>query len=330
MKRILISLIVGIVILVVLFLNMDVHDLSRRIMTASPILVLVSFTVFLCFNTLKPIRWRIIVGKGHFKNFFSIVQIGNLITIILPSQLQEPIRAVLLKEKEKINFGYAMSSIFVERLMDVTGLLFIGVIAALFFPTTGNIQSWIFHIMSDIIISASLLIGFLIFLALKPKLFSLIFSPLKKIRHLTKLYEKFEFLILELSIGFKEMTKKPIILIESFLITVLMWMINFVTVYILFVSLGLQINPLIILFGFVGTTLGMALPQSPGYVGTFEAIWLGAFSMLGYGEHNSEILAVGVLYHLLLLVNNSSLGIIGLVVLRLSIKDILFSHKKKS
>jgi len=97
MKKILISVIIGIAILIVLFLNFDVYDLSHIITTASPILVLASFVMILFFTTLKSVRWRIIVGKGHFLNFFSIVQIGGLLTNILPAQLQEPIKAVLLK-----------------------------------------------------------------------------------------------------------------------------------------------------------------------------------------------------------------------------------------
>ncbi len=326
MKKILISLIIGVAILTVLFLNFNVYDLSRIITTASPILVLASFVMILFFTTLKSVRWRIIIGKGSFLNFFAIVQIGGLLTNILPAQLQEPIRALLLKKNEKIGLGHGLSSIFIERLMDIVALLFLGLIASLLFPTTGTVQSWIFYLMRDIIIVVSLLTSFFIFLVLRPKLFSRIFSPFKKNRYLEKLYEKLEFLILELSDGFKEMIKKPGNLIGSFLITIFMWMINFVAVYLLFISIGFQIEPVTVLFGFVGIALGMSLPQSPGYIGTFEAIWLGAFSTLGY-ENNNEILAVGILYHLLVIVHNFALGVIGMILLKLSIKD-LFSYKK--
>ena len=329
MKKVLISLIIGIAILVVLFLNFDLYDLSRGITSASPTLVLASFVIFLCFNTLKALRWKIIVGKGHFVNFFCIVHVGSLVTIILPSYIQEPIRAALLKKRENIVFGHGLSSIFIERLMDIVGLLFIGIIASLYFPLTDEVQSWIFHLIRNIIISVSLITAFFILLVLKPKLFSRIFFPFKKNRYLAKLYEKLDVLIQELSIGFKEIIKKPPTLIFSFLMTILMWMINFVAVYFLFISISFEIEPLIVLFGFVGTSLGLALPQAPGFIGTFEIIWLGAFSTLGF-ENNNKILAAGILYHLLMFVYILILGIIGLVILRLSIKDTLFSHKKKS
>jgi uncharacterized protein (TIRG00374 family) len=329
MKRVLISLVIGVAILALVIQSTNFSDLSQKIIAASPILVLASFVIMVCASTIRSIRWRMIVGKGCFLNFFSITQIGNLLVNILPAQLQEPIKAALLKKKENIGIGHGLSSILLERLMDVVGLLSIGVLASLLFPTTGNVQSWIFQLMKDIIIFASLLTSFLIIIILKPKLFSKIFSPFKKYRRLEKLYEKSEFLILELSDGLKEMGKKPANMAAAFLITVLMWMINFGSAYVLFISVGFQITPLIVLFGFVGTALGMALPQSPGYVGTFEAIWLGSFSTLGYA-HNNEILAVGILYHLLLIVYSSVLGIIGMVALRLSIRDILFISKKKS
>ncbi len=329
MKKVLISLIIGVAILVVLFLNIDLYDLSRGITSASPTLVIVSFVIFLCFNTMKAIRWKIIVGKGQFVNFFCIVHIGSLVTIILPSYVQEPIRAALLKKKENIVFGHGLSSIFIERLMDIVGLVFIGIIASLYFPITDEVQSWIFHLIRNIIIFVSLVTGFFIILVLKPKLFSKIFSSFKKNRYLAKLYEKLEALIQELSVGFKEIIKKPLTLIFSFLITILMWMINFTVVYFLFISISFDIEPLIVLFGFVATSLGLALPQAPGFIGTFEIIWLGAFSTLGY-ENNNEILAAGILYHLIMFAYILVLGIIGLVILRLSIKDALFGYKKES
>jgi uncharacterized protein (TIRG00374 family) len=328
MKRIVISLAIGIAMLFLVIQTTNTIELSKKITTASPILVLISFTIIVCFSTIKAVRWKIIVGKGNFLNYFSIVQIGNLLANLLPAQLQEPIRAALLKNKENIGFGRGLSSIFIERLMDVVGLLVIGVIASLLFPITDNTQSGIFHLMKYIIIFLSVLIGFLVLLVFKPKLFSRIFSPLKKHQHFEKLYKKLEFLILELSDGFKEMGKRPLNMTGAFLITVLMWMINFASVYFLFLSIGFQIAPLVVLFGFVGSALGMAIPQSPGYVGTFEIIWLGAFSTLGYA-HNSEILAVGILYHILIIVYGSILGIVGMVKLHVSVKD-LFGYKKTS
>jgi len=328
MRKFLISLIIGVIILSILFFNINLVDLSQRIATASPSFVLMSFMFILFFTTLKAVRWRMLVGKGRLINFFSIVQIGSLLTNILPAQLQEPIRAVLLKEKEKIEIGHGLSSIFVERLMDIIGLLVIGIIASILFPTTDAVQSWIFVIIRNIIIFTSILTGFFIILVLKPTLFSRIFHPFKKNQRLAKLYDKFEFLLLDLSKGVKKISKKPTNLIGSFLLTIFMWMINFLAVYLLFISVNFQIDPILILFGFVGTALGMSLPQSPGYVGTFEAIWLGAFSTLGY-EKNDEILAVGILYHLLVIIHNFVLGIIGMFILKLSIKE-LFNFKKKS
>ena len=251
MRKFLISLIIGVVILSILFFNINLVDLSQRIVTASPSFVLMSFIIILFFTTLKAVRWRMLVGKGRLINFFSIVQIGSLLTNILPAQLQEPIRAVLLKEKEKIEIGHGLSSIFVERLMDVIGLLVIGIVASILFPTTDTVQSWIFVIIRNIIIFTSILTGFFIILVLKPTLFSRIFYPFKKNQRLAKLYDKFEFLLLDLSKGVKKISKKPTNLIGSFLLTILMWMINFLAVYLLFISVNFQIDPILILFGFV-------------------------------------------------------------------------------
>jgi len=329
MKRILISLIIGAVILALVIQTSNISDLSVNITEASPALVLLSFTIIVGFLVIRSIRWKIILGQGSFINLFSILQIGNLLANILPFHLNEPVRAILLKEKENIPVGYGLSSILIERLMDVVGLLFIGIIVSFLFYTESLVQSWIFQLASNALILAAIATAILIFFVIKPKLFIKIFSPFKNHRYLKKIYTKLENLIMDLAFGLKEMGKKPVNMASSFLITLLMWMVNFISVYILFISIGFEIEPLVILFGFVGTTLGMVLPQSPGYIGTFEVIWIGAFATLGY-VNNSEILAVGILYHVLILVSSSVLGIIGMALMRLSIRDILLSSKKKT
>ena len=108
-----------------------------------------------------------------------------------------------------------------------------------------------------------------------------------------------------------------------------MLMISSIAVYLLFYSVGYEIKPLAALFGFVTLSLAMVLPQSPGFIGTFEVIWLGIFSPL-MSENNDKVLAVGILYHLVILLYNFILGIIGIFALQLSIKDILFKNKQKS
>lgn len=327
MRKFLISIILGVVILVFVVNSTNIADLLQRISSASLILILVSFTIIIGFTTLKAIRWKIILGKGKFLNIFSILQIGGLLNNILPAQLQEPIRIALLKKKENVGIGYGVSSILLERLMDVTGLLFLGIVAIALFPGIGITQSWMFELMRNIVIFASILTSLLILFIVKPTLFSKIFGFFKKYHRFEKLYIKLDSLVLELSISFKEMAKKPANMLSAFLLTIIMWLINFIAVYVLFLSVDFEITPFMGLFGFVGVQLGMLLPQSPGYVGTFDVIWLGSFASLGY--ESSAILTVGVLYHLLILSYSTILGLIGIAVLRLSLKDIL-SYNKKS
>ncbi|MFQ5941809.1 MAG: lysylphosphatidylglycerol synthase transmembrane domain-containing protein [Nitrososphaerales archaeon] len=328
MKALLLSAIVGAVILAVIIQSSNISNLSEKITGASVSWIVLSFGLFISLFFLRSVRWKIITGKGKFLNLFCIVQIGYLLNNILPFHLNEPIRAVLLKEKEGIDVGYGLSSIALEKLMDIIGLLTLGVIVAALFPVTNVAQAWMFDTVTKGAIVAAIIISALIIFTLRPNIFVRIIGPLHKIRYVNKLSAKLQEVIINAANGMKIMSNKPFNIVFSFLMTLAIWIVNFIGVYLLFVAINFEIDPFVVLLGFTGSTLLLAIPSSPGYIGTYEAFWMGAFFALGYKQYD-EILAVGIISHGMFLVVTTVLGVIGLVILRLPFKDLLSRRSVK-
>jgi len=66
----------------------------------------------------------------------------------------------------------------------------------------------------------------------------------------------------------------------------------------------------------------LALPSTPGYIGSYELFWVGAFLALGY-DQSDQILAVGILAHILFISITTIFGVVGMIALRIPFKNIL-------
>ncbi len=66
----------------------------------------------------------------------------------------------------------------------------------------------------------------------------------------------------------------------------------------------------------------LTLPSTPGYIGTYEGFWVATFFALGYTQVD-EILAVGILSHVISIVISTLLGVLALFALRLPFRALL-------
>lgn len=118
------------------------------------------------------------------------------------------------------------------------------------------------------------------------------------------------------------MSKKRGNFVGALALTFLSWLVNFVGVYFLFNSIGFYVSPLAIFLGFLGTTLLLTIPSTPGYIGTYEGFWVGTFLALGVTQVD-EVLAVGILSHIVSVALSTCLGAVGLLALKLTFGDVL-------
>ncbi len=82
--------------------------------------------------SLCSLRWMRIVGYNtRFRDAFISLIIGLFINNVLPARIGEVARGYALSKRMNIPFTYAVSTVFIDRVFDLLGLL---LITFIFFP----------------------------------------------------------------------------------------------------------------------------------------------------------------------------------------------------
>jgi hypothetical protein len=130
--RIGVSLVVGVLLLVALIWWTGIDEIGAAIGSASPLWLAVSAAFVLPIYLLRAIRWKFLLipvkKTVRVSTTFWSTAVGNMVNTIIPIRLGEFVKAYILGEKEETGFAPGLSSIVVERTLDMIGLLSIGIV----------------------------------------------------------------------------------------------------------------------------------------------------------------------------------------------------------
>jgi uncharacterized protein (TIRG00374 family) len=245
---------------------------------------------------LRAVRWRYLldpIKRVDTKSLFSSLMIGYMANTLVPAHLGEILRAYVLSKKRNISASSAFATIVTERIIDLFTLIALLVLAMFIYP----FPTWVKN--SGYIIFAGTL-GLFTFLLLLRK------SALKTQKLLTfalrplpnSLQQKASNLLRAFISGIvplRHWSDYPTVVFLSVIIwacygLVFYFMLhafNFVTIYYLPWSASLIL--------LVITTIGVVIPSSPGYVGTYH--YLCQVSLAMFGVPASPALSFATLVH---------------------------------
>jgi uncharacterized protein (TIRG00374 family) len=127
-RRILPGLLVSLVALAVLFYFVDVQELGRALALADYRYVLLAIGITLLWLLVRAFAWRTLLrDKVSLGTAFFTLNEGYLLNNLLPFRLGEVGRAFLLSRKAPVGFWQVISTIIIERILDLAiavGLLF--------------------------------------------------------------------------------------------------------------------------------------------------------------------------------------------------------------
>lgn len=124
--RVVISL--GIVAAAMWFLlrNVDLNEVTRLMGDSNVLLLSLTIPLIVLSHVVRAIRWRLLLRPAapHVRRTtaFSSVMIGYAVNTIIP-RLGEVVRPWILARREALSLSLAMSSVLVERVIDVITLL---------------------------------------------------------------------------------------------------------------------------------------------------------------------------------------------------------------
>ena len=251
------------------------------------------------------------IKKVSINNMISVTLVSFMANIILPARVGEIVRATLITKKEDIKFGSSFSAIIIERIFDTLALIiFTGIVFFLFvyftkdnvalsFQKTGLNDQIIYNnsfmdtilifmgIFSGVSFAVLIFFGFLIKYPSKLKLiFSKIFFWIPKL-----IREKASTLMDSFVDGLQMLhSKKRFLFLIVFSIPILI--IGSFTIYILSLSISMQVPLIGAGFILVCISFAVALPQAPGFIGVFHFAVEKSLSMLGVDVYNAQSFAI--------------------------------------
>ena len=228
---------------------------------------------------IRALRWRLFLPPARAQNgdLVTATGVGLMANNVLPARMGEFVRAYVLGRRTKVPVTTALGSLFVERLFDGAALALI-LLAAVLFADMPEWMTGLARIASAVFVT---LLVFEVLLVCFPRY---VFTVLHKTtaRFLPARWEvELEGLLHKFLEGFQLLRDWRRVL-PALLLTLFFWSANGFLFYLGMFAFGLE--PV----GYLGamivqsvTALGISIPASPGFVGTFQFFIVQALSAFG-------------------------------------------------
>ena len=249
------------------FREMNFKDLMENLSHTHMSYVFLSMIIMVISVALRAYRWQLILNPIHvftFNPLFSSTMIGYFGNGVLPFRLGELLRAYAISQSRYITASAAFGTIILERLFDMIGLVALMIFFAFFTP----LMEWSGNILVGLLI---LTLGGLLFILWLGKSHSKfhdkvvhwkIFEKPSRKKLLKSIQQVFEGLI---SIRDTKHTGQLIVL------TVVLWILYYMSTALIVIATGIELTWFATGIVLIVTTLAIAVPSAPGFVGTYHA-----------------------------------------------------------
>lgn len=256
---------------------------------------------------LKAYKWKLIIGLHDLDyplgKSVKVWSIGLFAGFVTPGRVGDLIRALYLK-RDAGNFGKSISTVIIDRILDLVAVIIFSAIGILLF------SQW----FGTSFVSIGLFSGFIIFfifviyMITNKKMTSRLARPLFNFfvpdRHKGGLRSGFD----DFHRSMGKMRKGKTSLILMLLLSMIIWLLSVLEIYILSISMGLGISYIFLVALLSITAIIELIPVSIMGLGTREAFFIFIFAMIGIGSQ--QAISFSLLY---LIVGYWMIAMIGLL-----------------
>ncbi len=279
------------------FYRVDFEALYRALIGANYLFALPAALCTLVGYLIRTVRWRVILAESaacQFPTLFGILMAGFATNNLLPARLGELARAYLLRRRTGVRKTFLLASVFMERVFD--GLVLAGLLTVL--SLFVNLPGWgrdveLFAGMFFFLVTLGV-IGLLANARLAGRLLGVVLWPFPK-RLSTWASGAFAAFVKGL-----ETMRRPAVLGRAAGLSLVIWTLEWGAYFVLSagfdfgLSDGRRAIACALLLAVVN--LGIMLPSSPGYVGTFQFFAVAALTV--FGVNRETALAFSIVAHL--------------------------------
>ncbi len=271
-----VSLLLALFIIIVLIYISGIENVFNNLLLIEPI-YLIPIIILYSFGWLfRGVRWREILSVPEQKMSvlmsIKLYLIGNLTNLVIPAKLGDMTKVFAVKKLYNIDYHRGLSSVLIDRYFDFLSILMMGLLL-LPFLIGPELPSWIIvvFIVCFVLIMSSLMV-LIVLIQKKGDTYMKVFGSWLG-GQMSKLRES----IISMALNKK---KLAVSLMASFMI----WTMECLVTYLFAISLGFNVEILVIFFAIILANMTKALPLTPGGIGPYEAAFSAIFiSLSGFG-----------------------------------------------
>jgi len=125
-----VGLVISAAALVMALLGIDLRRVGETLVQAEYIYLIPASVGMLAYMVARSVRWRLLLGpEVSLTRCFWVTCIGYLVSNVLPFRLGDPARAVVIGRGGKVSTAVALSTVVVERVLDM--LMVVALLAGL-------------------------------------------------------------------------------------------------------------------------------------------------------------------------------------------------------
>ena len=247
----------------------DLDAVWRALRGADLGLVVLAAVVIQGVYLAQAARWRIIAGTLELtvRRFYALVLAGIGANDVLPLRIGDLLRARWLATSAEIPTGRAFGSVFRDRLCDVLTLVAALVVSLPFVSGA----AWV----ARIAVGGIVLLGALV-LVVAGAFAYVRTRPRARLEARSRIRRLVRDTIDELA---SPVGRRPIIL--ALLLSVVAWAIWACSAALVCSSLGITLSPVELVFVTATINLGVVIPSSPGFIGTYQWLAVAALGVVG-------------------------------------------------
>jgi glycosyltransferase 2 family protein len=265
--RLLVGFALSAVALILAFRNVEFSDVGTALRSASYGWIVPAVALITLSLAVRAYRWRLLFYPQtdlRFGNVFGALNAGYFVNTILPARLGEVVRAVMIGRLEGVRTAHALSTVVVERVLDLLTTI---VILGLLIPFVSLPEESV----TPLIVATGLAVAALALMivaganaALTHRLARIITARLP-----ARWAERLHHLLDSVLDGFKVLSNMGVA-VRLILLSAVIWVIIAAAMECMLLAFHLDLPVTAPLFVLALIQLSFIIPSTPGHVGVFQ------------------------------------------------------------
>lgn len=287
------------------FREVDLAEVGHALRDADYVWLVPGLALGVASIFFRAVRWRVLFYPNTsipLGRLFGILNVGYLISNLLPLRLGDFARAYLVGQMQLISKMRALSTVAVERVLDILSVLVITVLLIPFVPVPGWAATplWLAGVLGTAAIVTMLVTSVKRHHTLALLEWALRFLPRGVAARIHRLADS--------AIDGFSAIRSPRAASQAVLWSAATWFTGGLSMWVMLSSFDLPRSFTAGMFVLAISAIGMVVPSSPGYVGVYHAVVIETLVKV-FGADRAQAASYAVVTHLVLFLPPVLLGV---------------------